>query len=448
MKFLAALLVMTATLLAIAVPARADGLSIIRDAEIEHYLHTIGTPIFEAAGIPPNDVHFVMVDSDQLNAFVAGGMNIFLYTELLRQTDEPSQLFGVIAHETGHIAGGHLIRGRTSMQQASTQALLATILGVAAGVVGHDPSAAGAMISGGQQVAERSFLSFSRTQEGTADAAGMNFLDRAHLTTTGMLKFMQKLEDQELLPEDRQSEYVRTHPLTRDRVQAIEAHTNASPWKDTPVPAAWIEMHKRMKAKLAGFMDPLGALQTYKASDDSFDAQYARAIALYKRTQLTPALAGVDKLLAREPQNPYLYELKGQMLFESGKVVDAVAPYKKAVELSHDTPLIEVAYAHALIETNDNAKLSEAVDRLQDSQRTEPDEPLTWRLLATAWGRQGDEAMSSYALAEEAASKGDYKLARLQIAQAEHKLPAGSPYRVKLLDLKRDIERAKDEKDN
>lgn len=446
MKFAAALLLLTL----FAVPARADdgGMSVIRDAEIEHYLQTIGQPIFEAAGLPPKDVRFVMVDSTQWNAFVAGGMNIFLYTALLQATDEPSQLFGVIAHETGHISGGHLIRGRASMEQASTQALLATILGVAAGVAGRDASATGALITGGQQVAERSFLAFSRTQEGTADAAGMNFLDRAHLTSAGMLKFMQKLETQELLPEDRQSEYVRTHPLTQDRVTAIETHTNNSPYKDAPVPPAWIEMHKRMKAKLLGFMDPLEALQTYKSTDTSFPAQYARAIAMFKRTQLPQALALTDQLIAREPQNPYLYELKGQMLFESGKIADALPPYEKAVQLSGNAPLIEVAYAHALIESNDNKKLPLAIDRLQDAQRTEPNESLTWRLLATAWGRQGDEAMSSYALAEEAASKGDVKLAKLQIAQAEHKLPAGSPYRLKLLDLKADLQRIKnDQKD-
>jgi predicted Zn-dependent protease len=419
-------------------------LSFIRDAEIEHYLHTISDPIFEAAGLNPKSVTFALVQADDLNAFVAGGMNIYIFTGLIQQADDPMQLLGVIAHETGHIADGHLVRGRKSMEQASAQAILATIIGVAAGIASGDPRAGQAIIGGGQSVAMRGFLAHSREQEAAADNAAMRYLDTARLSAKGLYEFMSKLKDQELLPADRQVEYVRTHPLTQDRIDALRHHIETAAPAGPP-PAAWVEMHKRARAKLMGFINPLQALQKYSADDTSFAARYARAIAMFKRNQLSAALPAVDALLAEEPNNPYLYELKAQMLFENSRVAEAVPIYAKAVALAPESALIRTAYAHALLEsgTANNAKvLPIAVDQLRESLRIEPRSPFTWRLLGTAWGRQGNEGLSAYALAEEAAANGDTKGALEQIGRAERLLPTDSPYRLKLLDLKASVERA------
>lgn len=448
MRFLLALLLcFTMATAPLAARAAEPDLAVIRDAEIEAYLATITRPIFEAAGVPPDNVRIVLVNSPELNAFVAGGMNIFIYTGLLLAADDPLQVVGVVAHETGHIAGGHLVRGREAMQNASTQALLATIIGVAAGIAAGSPQAGTAIIGGGQQAALTGFLSFSRQQESAADNAGMSFLDRANLSASGLLAFFGKLEDQELLPAERQSQYMRTHPLTQDRVESLRQHLENSPLKNKPAPAAWVEMHKRMEAKLLGFMDPMRALQTYKATDTSFAAQYGRAIALFKRSQLLAALPIVDQLIAREPNNPYLYELKGQMLFESSRVKEALVPYARALQLAPDAALIELSYAHAMVESGDDTKLPDAINHLQNAQRREPKSALIWRLLATAWGRQeaktGDQGLSSYALAEEAAIKGDVKLAEFQIGRAERSLPQGSPYRLKLIDLKDQVKQIK-----
>lgn len=420
-------------------------LSFIRDTEIENYLRDLGRPIMEAAGLPLGNVTFVLVNDNSLNAFVAGGMNIYFHTGLLLEVDEPGQLVGVLAHETGHISGGHLIRGRAAMQKASAQALLATLLGVVAGVAGGDARAGQAIIGGGQGLAMRNFLAFSREQESAADAAGISFLDSAKLSAGGMLAFMQKLEDQELLPADRQVEFVRTHPLTQDRVNNIRAHVQSSPYSQNPMPAEWVEKHKRMQAKLLGFTQPLRALNDYKATDASFAARYARAIAMFKRNQLTPALAGVDELLSLEPQNPYLHELKGQMLFENARVDEALPYYSRAVALMPDAPLLRSAYAHALLESKNQTAVTEAVKQLQESLRFEERAPFTWRLLATAYGRQGDEGASAYALAEEAMARGDSKAAAPLIARAESLLPPTSQFRLKLADLRRAVDEAKKE---
>ena len=414
--------------------ARAEG--VIRDAEIEAYLKEITTPIFAAAGLGDQHVSIILIDSPMLNAFVSGGQNIFLYTGLLATCDNPGELYGVIAHETGHIAGGHLARGAAAARQASSQALIGTLLGVAAGVASGNPGAGVALITGGSDVAMRSFLAFSRQQESAADNAGLSFMQKAKLDPRGLVSFLEKLESQELLPPERQSQFVRTHPLTRDRVDALRSRVEQSNVPYDPISPQWIEDHARMRAKLMGFTDPMQALQTYGAKDTGFAAQYGRAIALFKRNQLAAALPIVDVLLKREPKNPYLFELKGQMLFESAQVKDSIPLYKQALALVPRVPVIQTEYAHALIEGGSAADLPEAITNLQDAVSLEEGSPLAWRLLATAWGRQGHEGLSSYALAESAANAGDVKLARLQVARAERLLPAGSPELLKLIDLK------------
>lgn len=424
-------------------PARAqDKISFIRDTEIETYLRDLARPIMQAAGLPLDSISISLVSDNNLNAFVAGGMNIYFYTGLLQQSADPGQLIGVLAHETGHISGGHLVRGRAAMEKASSQAMLATLLGVVAGVAGGDARAGQAIIGGGQGLALRNFLAFNREQESAADAAGMKFLDGAKLSSEGMLQFMETLQNQELLPVDRQVEFVRTHPLTQDRVNNIRNHVETSPYKDAPIPAAWVEQHRRMQAKLLGFTDPLRALTTYKATDTDFAPRYGRAIAQFKRNQLVPALAAVDALLKEEPENPYLHELKGQMLFENGRVAEAVPYYKRAVDLMPKAPLLRNGYAHALLESKDNSELQNVITQLNESLRYEERAPFTWRLLATAYGRQGNEGVSAYALAEEAMARGDSKTAGPLVQRAERLLPQGSPFRLKLLDLKAAVEDA------
>lgn len=410
--------------------------SSIRDTEIEDFIHELGNPIFDAAGITPSSVRIIIIRDSTLNAFVAGGMNIFFHTGLLQAVDTPEQLTGIVAHETGHIAGGHLVRGSAAMKSASTEAILSMVLGTAAAVLSSDPQAGAAVVTGGQQLAQRSILSFSRAQEGTADAAGMRFLDSAHITSLGLEEFLDKLANQELMPVDRQVEYVRTHPLTRDRIEAVRNHVATSPYSERKLPAATDEEFERMKAKLLGYLQPEAALLRYGDKDPRISARYARAIALYRKGDTQNALSIIETLIAAEPKNPYFYELKGQVLFENGNVAAAVAPYKKAVQLLPNAGLIEAAYGHVLLETQDASKLTEAIDHLNHSLESEPHESSTWRFLATAWGRKNDEGTAAYCLAEEAQSRGDNGSARKWAERALKMLPKGSPYAIKALDIK------------
>lgn len=434
------------------VPSQAQaqtgpGISMIRDAEIEHYLHTLATPLYRAAGIDPDSVSIYIINSSVINAFVAEGMNEFFYTGLLQMTDTPEQLAGVIAHETGHIAGGHLVRGQTAMANASAEAILGMLLGAAVGVASGNGQVAIGAISGSQQIAERSLLSFSRAQESSADAAAMSYLDRASISAEGMEEFMKKLGAQDILPTSRQAEYVRTHPLSQDRITAVAHHLEGSPYADRKLDPKFYVMHERMKAKLMGFLQPETALLRYTDKDPRLPARYARAIALYRTNQLPRALTLIDGMIREEPDNPFFQELKAQMLFENSRVKESVALYKKAADLEPDSALLRVEYGHALLESKLPGAVDTAIQQLTEANRMAPHDPETWRLLAAAWGQKSETTKdpmfggyASYALAEEAAARGANREARQFADRALKILPKSSPYWLRAQDIKLSVD--------
>jgi len=448
--------------IAMAPMARAgDGRSMafIRDAEIEDYLRDLGAPIFRAAGIAPSSVRLMIVQNGEINAFVAGGMNIFFYTGLLQATDTAEQLAGVIAHETGHIAGGHLVRGTEAMRGATAQAIIGMLAGIAAGAATGRADVAMGAIGGAQEVAARGLMSYSREQESSADAAAMRFFDALGQSCAGFLAFMKKLAGQELLPVDRQIEYVRTHPLSQDRITAIEHHMESRPdLAGKGLSPAMAARHMMTQAKLLGYLHPETALLRYTDKDPRPAARYARAIALYRTGSLARALTVMETLLQEGPDNPFFIELKAQMLFENGRVAEAAVLYKKTASLLPDSALVRVAYAHALLEgkAKDNgAAVDLAIQNLLEADRLEGGDPQTWRLLAAAWGRKGGadndpqyKGLVSYALAEEAEAKGHTRPAGEYADRALKDLKKGSPYWLRAQDIKLNAAAMQDKRDN
>lgn len=413
-------------------PAFADAMNIIRDEEIEQSLKIMTKPVFDQAGLSGDTVRFVIVESSELNAFVAGGQNIFLYTELILQTQNPAELYGVIAHETGHIAGGHLLRGQVEMSGLSLQAMFAALLGMAVAVGAHAPDAGVAIGAMGSSITTREFLRHSRTQEGSADQAGVRFLQGAGLPVSGFLSFMKKLGSQELLPESEQSQYVLTHPLTEDRIDFLKRIVDESPQGKSP--PAWDELHRRIKAKLLGYIFPDRALQD---KDTSASARYARAIAWFRKGQLDKALELLDPLLREEPDNPYFHELKGQMLLENGRVEAAVADYARAVKLAPFSGLMRIAYAHSLLESREKKEehLAEAVRQLNIAIGKERQMPEPHHLLAIAYGKQGQEGMSRLHLAEEALMQNKLDFAKREASLARANLKKGTPAYLRADDI-------------
>lgn len=420
-------------------PATAQ-LSLIRDAEIERTVRDLASPIFQAAGISPSAVRIYLIADDNLNAFVAGGQNMFFNTGLLARTETPDQLAGVIAHEAGHISGGHLVRMSSAAERAAGEQILATLLGAAAAVAGQ-PQLGQAIVMGGDQLARQGFLRFTRSQEQQADQAAITYLGTTGIGAEGLLEFFRILDAQQMLSGARVSPYLQTHPLTRDRIAFVERHVQAQPQRQ-PLSDDVVERHRRMVAKLTGFLQPPSRTLQLYAGDDSFAGRYARAIAAFRANDPQSALRQLAELQALEPNNPFLHELQGQILFESGRIADSVAPYARAVELAPREPMIRLGHARALLESGNERA---AADALQTVVQAEPRNAFAWRLLGIARGRLDDLGPSNLALAEAAILRGQLSDARLFIGRADQLLPPTGRDRQQLNDLQMAMEAAERE---
>jgi predicted Zn-dependent protease len=407
--------------------AAAQKVTFIRDAEIEGTIETFSKPLFLAAGLEPSAVEIYIVNDRLLNAFVAGGQNLFLHTGLLASVEDPGQLIGVIAHETGHLAGGHLARTSEMMRDTAKRSVISALLGTAA-----------AIGTGRSDVGIRSALQYSRTQESAADQAALRLLDATGQSAGGMLDFLEILSGQELLSLRSQDVYVRTHPLTERRMDIVREHVRRSPHTDKPPKIGFVALHGRMRAKLRAFMNPPSqTLREYAASDASIPARYARAIAHFRKPDLDRALALVDGLIAESPADPFFHELKGQILFENGRVTEALEPYQTAVGLLPGSNLLRLGLARAQLESASPEMLKPAIGNLRAALSENPDNPFMWRQLAIAYGRDGQAAMSYLALAEEALLKGKARVALYQAERAKKELATGSAAWLQAEDIAR-----------
>lgn len=425
--------------------AQKGARTIVRDTEIERILSEWSTPIFKAAGLNPNAVKIILVQSNDINAFVAGGSNIFFYTGLIAKTDNPGEVIGVLAHETGHISGGHLIKSREALERASYESIIGTILGVGAALATGDAGAVPAISLGGQSMAQRSYLAHSRVNESSADQAAMSFFEKSAMNPTGMETFFEKLKSENYMPENQQSEYIRTHPLTSNRIEAVRHRIEESAYKNKEFPKKWNEQHARMKAKLIGFITPGQVPWIYSDQDKTVPARYARAIAAYRSNEINEALSQIDGLLKIEPNNPYFLELKGQMLVDFSRVSEAVPYYRKAIQAMPNAPLFRIALAHALIESANNkpALLNEAIGELKRALRDEPRTSRIHRLLATAYGKLGQHDLAKIHLAEEAVLQRNFEYAREHAQSVLSNAKDGSPLAMKARDILVFIENAK-----
>ena len=416
--------------------AWAAKISLIRDAEIETTIRDYATPLFAAAGLDVEAVRVHLVNDRRLNAFVAGGMNLFINTGLLMRVESPGQLIGVIAHETGHIAGGHLARTEDALRGASATTILAYVLGAAAAVAGSGDAAI-AIIAGGHSIGRQSFLQYSRTQERSADQFAVTTLERTGQSSRGLLEFLEILGDQDVLTTSQQTQYARSHPLAQDRVNFVRNQVAGSRFSDVDdTPENWVAFH-RMQAKLYGFLDPTGrVLKRFPETDTSVEARYARSVAYYRRVDIPNALAEVDSLIAEDPGDPYFHELKGQILFENGRILPAATSYQAAVERLPGSPLLRVGLARALIEAGDPAMLEAARDHLEAAVSLNDGNASAWRLLSIVYGRSDDAGKSALASAEYALLIGRYKDAIRFADRADKFLPFGSPSQLRVEDIR------------
>lgn len=429
-----AALVAGAAMLA-AQPAFAQ--SILRDAETEALLNDMSRPMIIAAGLSPRNVRVVMIRDSSINAFVAGGQIVYIHTGLIDAADTANEVQGVIAHELGHVANGHVALQDNAMKGVMGVSILSLVLGIAAIAAGAGEAGAG-ILAAGERAALGKFLAFTRVQESSADAAGVRYLNTAGVSGRGMLSFFKKLDNLEHrygVVHDEGS-FDRTHPLSSERIAAMTADLNAQPAFGKPLDAGIEARFKRVQAKLRGYVnDPRETLVKYPLTDKSAAAHYARAYAYHLSGYPDQAAAETAALVKLAPEDPYFLELEGQILLESGKPRDALGPLRRATVATNYQPLIATTFGHALLATDDPANLPEAEKVLRQAVQRDDDNPFAWVQLGTVYERKGDSSRTALATAERANLIGDTRTALYSSRAAMAGLPQGSSDWVRAQDI-------------
>jgi predicted Zn-dependent protease len=415
-----------AATLAVAASDGAQAQSVLRDAEIEQFLDDYSLPVFRAAGIPADQIQILIIGDQTLNAF-AGGLIMGVNTGLLTISDTPSQIQGVIAHEAGHIAGGHSARSDDMMAAATRPMLLSLVL--AAGAIAAGAPDAGIGILGlGQTVGIANALKYSRGQESAADQAALTYLEAIGRSGNGLIESFSKMRNDQLIHGQRVNPYLQSHPLAVQRITALEERARAGKYFDVKDSPEEIERLRLIQAKIRGFMQDVNVtLRQYPLSDQSDAAKYARSVAYYRSADIDRALKEIDKLLATHADNPYYNELKGQMLFEYGRVAESIEPHRKSVELAPGKALLLINLGRAEAATDDPAKVADAVKNLKAALLLEPDNSFGWFELARAHGALDNEPLANLAMAESRYHEGAKPDAAQFAMRARSALRKGSP---------------------
>jgi predicted Zn-dependent protease len=433
--------------LSAAAPAAAQNLPLIRDTEIENLLNDYASPIFRVAGLGSGRIKVRIVQNEMFNAFVLDGRNVFVHTGTLMQAQTPNEVIGVIAHESGHITGGHMAALRARIAKDQTRALLAQLLGiglmVAGGVAGGDTarelgSAGQGVLYGGNEIVMRSLLAERRQQESAADQAGLSFLNATKQSGRGMLETFERFRQQEYVSDAHKDAFARSHPLSTDRLARLRQLAESSPYYGAKDPPHLQMRHDLMRAKLSGYLErPQVVFNRYPATDRSLPARYARAIARFFQGGsggLEASLAEVDTLIKDRPDNPYFWELKGDLLMRSGKMTEAIPALRHALKLDPNASLIRVQLAAALQNDPSPAAVDESVALLRKSL-IDDENSRAYRLLANSYYKQGKRPEADAMIAQAYFLEGDLKQAQTFAKRAQTQLRSGSPEWLKNDDI-------------
>jgi predicted Zn-dependent protease len=423
---LSSVLVPTAGLYAQTVSAAGGVPGQIRDTEIEETLHKECDPVFLAAGIDPHRMQLDIYQGE-MNAVTFSAREEAVATDLILRTENPNQLIGVMAHETGHAAGGHIERSGEIARAGMAPFLLTLGLGILAAVAGA-PGAGAALASSSEYFGELGALRYNREVEARADQAGITYLSKAHISARGLVDFLDAFRYEEVFEEARRFPYFQSHPVSSERIELMRRRAEEQPdYNKVDSPEAVAE-YEVMKAKLFGFLNPpQQTFITYSEKDRSFPARYARAIAYYKATETDTALRLIGELIDDYPNNPYLWELKGQVLFESGDAKDAEVAHRKSVELKPGAPLLEINLAQAILAQEDGKRAGEAIVLLRQALGKEPDNAIAWSQMAQAYDAKGDGGDARLAAAEARYAIGDMTQARIFALRARALLKQNTP---------------------
>ncbi len=399
----------------------ADGnnITLIRDAETENLLYTIAKPLFITAGLNPDNVKIHIVQDTALNAFVAAGQNMFINTGTISKAENVDELIGVIAHETGHMYGGHIARGSEALSKAQANSLAAVVLGGIAGVATGRGDVAAALVMGGQSSTMGSYMSYRQSEERAADQFAIKALNENNISIDGLTAFMSRIKNNELLISNSNDSYYRTHPLTSERITFLR-NASATQKNAQPISANINHEFALVKAKLTGYTEDYNeTLSLYPLSNKSEEALYARSVAYYRIGNFSKSLKEVSKLINITPNYPYFYELKGQIAFESGDIQVAEQAYQVAYNELPDNALIASDYAKTLVESTDTAKLKKAAEILEKAVEMDTESSENWKRLAKVYSNLNQQALAYYCSSEYLLLTGDKKTAKSYAIKAK-----------------------------
>ena len=386
-----------AFLLAVFFMTHAHAASMINDTETEKLLSELIQPLASAAKIPDGRLKIHIVDDDDFNAFVSGGEDVYVYTGLLKQIKTPNALQAVIAHEMGHMLGGHTAQMADRLSAEMKRTMLIQALGVGLMVAGGNPSLGAGVLAGSSGIAQQSMLAFTRDEERIADNMGVNLMIDAGQNPNGFVTVFEQMHDLTGALESKINPNRINHPLTNERLNNVKSQIKQSDIKNTHT--AQPDEYEMVRAKLIGYLDnSKSVLAKYPYADKSSPALYARAIANMRSGNLDGAKMGVQTLISRMPNNPYMYELMGDIEYQFGHYDDSVLAYEQALKLTKNAPQIQTALALVLTERkkpNDNAR---AIELCKASLLSEPT-AFTYWVLARAYGDK-DNGRSAWAMAE------------------------------------------------
>jgi predicted Zn-dependent protease len=407
-------------------PAAAQGITLLQDTETERLLRSYEEPILTVAGIDPAAVRMYIVNDTSLNAFVAEGQNIFSNAGLFIRLKTPNELIGVLAHETGHMAGGHLIRGSDAIAKAQIPMMLSMLLGIGAAIAGAGE--AGMILMGiGQSAAEAQFMQFSRVQEATADQMALKYLKATHQSGLGMVHVFQRMANESAMIVKNPEAYASSHPADRDRVANLQELADASPYRDVPDSPQAIHAYEMVKAKVIGYLLPVkSVLYRYPATDTSAPARYARAMVYMRQPDLPKALSEINSLIKEEPKNPFFYEVLGQIFVSMSQPLKGIDPYQKSVDLLPDAPQLRVSLAAAQVATGRKDYEQKAIANLKIAMQQDNENQFGWYEMAQAYSDLGNDPMANLATAERYYSVGALREAATFAVRARQKLDKGS----------------------
>ena len=405
--------------------AQSEPMSLIRDTEIEETLKLDSEPLFKAAGVESGSIRILLLGSKDLNAFAGPGV-MAVFTGLILETETPNELQGVIAHEVAHLAGGHSARSG-EMSQAGLKPFLLTMgLGVLAALAGNVEAGA-ILAANASYFGALGAMGYSREQESRADQAGATYLESAGLSGKGLVTFFDNFRYQEVFSEARKFAYFRSHPLSSDRIEALRSRVGKLSHLETLDTPESLSRHAIMKAKLQGFINPNLAVVKCAEPKADYPTRYACAIAQYQLKEPDRALKLIEALLKEQPNNPYLWELKGQILFEFGRTAEAEAPQRRSVSLKPDGPLLRVNLGQTLIALPEPAKIDEGIQELKAALDQDEENSVAWRLLAQAYDSRSRDGLARYATAEYNYIEGDRRQALIFALRARDLLERNTP---------------------